>query len=164
MKPLEQIIEACLFISSEPVTLAALAKAADASPDEVKAAVEHLSATFESRGLRLVSQRGKYLMVTAPELAPYAERLASSQLRPELSPAALETLAVIAYRQPVTKTSIDEIRGVASDQTLKNLLIRGLVEEAGQADSPGKPTLYTTSLKFLQHLGISSPDQLPRLN
>ncbi|HSH31654.1 MAG TPA: SMC-Scp complex subunit ScpB [Candidatus Saccharimonadales bacterium] len=163
MDKLELSLEAILFAAGEPVTLARLAAATTADQAAVVRALGSLKTQLQPRGIRLIASGRHYSLSTAPEAAAAVERYLGAAARAELSKPALETLAIIAYRQPVTKTDIEQVRGVSSDQTIKNLLLRGLISEAGRADSPGKPLLYATSLKFLEHFGLSGPDELPPL-
>lgn len=156
-------IEAILFVATSPLTAGELAANCDAAEEDVIAALESLNQTLKSRGIRLISSNGAYQLATAPTLAAMVERFLGAQAKTELSRPALETLAIVVYRQPVTKLQIEEIRGIASDQTLKNLLIRELIIEAGQSSDPGRPTLYRASHRLLHHLGISSFDELPQL-
>ena len=102
-------------------------------------------------------------MVTAPEAAGYVRRFLGLELTGKLSPAALETLAVVAYRQPTTRADVEAVRGVNSDSVLRTLINRGLIEEQGRLDQAGRPIVYGTTFEFLQHFGLSGIDQLPPL-
>jgi segregation and condensation protein B len=163
MSKLSSQIEAILFAAGDPVTLAQLAEALEINEGELSTSLDELRVSLANRGLRLVEANQTIGLVTAPEATEAVERFLGAQARTELTKPALETLAIIAYKQPATKTQIEEIRGVASDQTIKNLLIRGLIVENGQADEPGRPTLYSTSHKFLQLLGLSHVNDLKPL-
>jgi segregation and condensation protein B len=157
-------IESLLFVANEPVSLSDLAKALDVSTTEVSNAIDKLREVYAGRGLRIQRINGQVQMVTAPETAPVVERFLGLELAGRLSKAALETLATIAYRQPITRPEIDAIRGVSSDSVLRTLLARGLVEEVGRLDAVGRPILYGTTFVFLQHFGLESLDDLPPLN
>jgi segregation and condensation protein B len=157
---LEAQIEAVLFVSGEPVSLKQLQVATGVDNTAIKNALESLRKSLSGRGIRLIVSDGRYSLATVPEASQAVERFIGTTVKADLSKPALETLAIIAYKQPVTRAEIEEIRGVASDQTLRNLLMRGLIIEAGQADTPGRPTLYVTSIKFLHHFGLSSADEL----
>jgi segregation and condensation protein B len=127
--------------------------------------VEELIARYESetRGLRIVEVGGGYRMVTRPELAPWLVRLARARTRVRLSRPALETLAIIAYKQPVSRPELDAVRGVSSDAVLDNLLERRLVRIAGRKEAPGRPFLYETTREFLVAFGLRDLGDLPRV-
>ncbi|MFQ5857199.1 MAG: SMC-Scp complex subunit ScpB [Anaerolineae bacterium] len=158
------LIESLLFVADEPVTLSDLARTLDVSTSEVSDAVDNLCKTYAGRGLRIQQVNGRVQMVTAPETAPAIERFLGLALSGKLSEAAMETLAIIAYRQPVTRPEVDAIRGVNSDSVLRTLLSRGLIEEVGRLDAVGRPILYGTTFAFLQHFGLESLEDLPPLN
>lgn len=158
------LIESLLFIASEPVALDDLARTLGVPTDEVRAAVDHLREMYVGRGLRIQHVNGQVQMVTAPEAAPAIERFLGLETSSRLSEAAMETLAIIAYRQPITRPEIDAIRGVNSDSVLRTLLARGLVEEVGRRETAGRPILYGTTFAFLQHFGLESLDDLPPLD
>ncbi|MBW3538023.1 SMC-Scp complex subunit ScpB [Candidatus Parcubacteria bacterium] len=164
MDELAASLEAVLFAAGEPVTLARLVAATEADQTAVTGALAGLKTQLRHRGIRLVTSGRHYSLATAPQAAAAVGRYLGGGARAELSKPALETLAIVAYRQPLTRTQIEQIRGVSSDQTIKNLLLRGLIIESGRADSPGKPLLYATSVKFLEHFGLSSPAELPPLD
>jgi segregation and condensation protein B len=159
---LETCLEALLFAAPEPVTPAQLAEALEQKTQDVEAALKNLAASYSAgRGLRLQWHAGRVELTTSPDLAPQIERFLGLEATARLSRAGLETLAIIAYRQPVTRPGIDSIRGVNSDGVLKSLLNKGLVQEIGRAEGPGRPILYATTSSFLQHFGLSSVDELP---
>ena len=114
--------------------------------------------------MRLQRSGNRVQLVTAPELAPSVERFLGLEARARLSRAALETLAIIAYRQPITRPKIESIRGVGSDSVLRTLLSVGLIEEVGRAPTVGRPILYSTTFEFLQHFGLRSLEELPALD
>ena len=161
--PLSVQVEGLLFVAAEPVTPAHLAEALDVAPSVVDAALKELDASLQPRGLRLQRHAGRVQLTTAPQLASTIERFLGLEATTHLSRAALETLAIIAYQQPVTHPQIDSIRGVNSDSMLKGLLNKGLIIESGRAEGPGRPILYSTSPEFLQHFGINSITELPPL-
>ena len=162
--PLAVQIEGLLFVAAEPVATANLAEALDVAPSMVEAALQELDASLQARGLRLQRNGGRVQLTTAPQLAATIERFLGLEATTHLSRAALETLAIIAYQQPVTHPQIDSIRGVNSDSMLKSLLSKGLIIESGRADGPGRPILYSTAPEFLQHFGINSITELPALD
>ncbi|HBY95687.1 MAG: SMC-Scp complex subunit ScpB [Ardenticatenaceae bacterium] len=157
-------LETLLFVAEVPVSPETLAQALECSPEAVVAGLQTLSDRLAATGLRLQYFRGRVQLVTAPELAPFVERFLGLDLSSKLSTAALETLAIIAYRQPVTRLAIDEIRGVNSGGVLRTLLARELVEEVGRLDTVGHPILYGTTFQFLRYFGLSSLDELPPLD
>jgi segregation and condensation protein B len=156
-------IEAMLFVSAEPVPVAQLAAALDVTASVVERGLKELDDSLVTRGLLLQRNAGRVQLTTAPELAPLIELFLGLEATTHLSRAALETLAIIAYQQPCTRPQIDSIRGVNSDGMLKSLLSKGLVQESGRTDGPGRPILYSTSPEFLQHFGLSSIIELPPL-
>ncbi len=160
---IEAAIEAVLFVASAPVSLAQLSEATGRSSQEIEQGIKALETHYQSqgRGLRIQKHEGKYQLTTAPELAPLVEQYLGLEATARLSRAALETLAIIAYRQPITRPGIDAIRGVNSDGVLKSLLIKGLIQEMGRADTPGRPILYAVSSDFLQLFGLNSLEDLP---
>ncbi len=157
------MLEALIFASPQPVAPQALADVVDLSLEEVEAALKELAAHLADRGLRLQRHRGRLQIVSAPEAALYIEDLLGLDVNLSLSQAALETLAIIAYAQPVTRPQIESIRGVNSDSVIRTLSLAGLVEKQGRADSLGRPLLYGTTFEFLQQFGLNSPDDLPPL-
>ena len=161
--PLSIQLEGLLFVAAEPVTLTHLAEALDVDSTMVEAALKELDASLQTRGLRLQRHAGRVQLTTAPELAATVERFLGLEATTHLSRAALETLAIIAYQQPVTHPQIDAIRGVNSDSMLKSLLNKSLIVESGRTEGPGRPILYSTSPEFLQHFGLNSITELPPL-
>ena len=156
-------LEALLLVAPGPVTLGQLATALEIEPAEVEAGLAGLAADYQERGLRLQRHAGQVQLTTAPEMAPLVERFLGLEATSQLSRAALEALAIIAYQQPVTRPQVDAIRGVNSDGVLKSLLSKGLVQEVGRGEGPGRPILYSTTPEFLQHFGLSSVTELPPL-
>ncbi len=160
---LEVKLEALLFASPGPVTIDQLATALEVGPAAVKSALSNLETQYADRGLRIQYHQGGAQMTSAPEYAPEIEKLLQLDSQAHLSRAALEVLAIVTYRQPITRPEIDSIRGVNSDSSIKTLHRYGLIEEIGRTSGPGRPILYGTSGEFLQHFGISSLDQLPEI-
>lgn len=156
-------VESLLFVADEPVSINRLAEALEATRGQVERALEELTAAYDGRGLCLQWVDGEVQLSTAPELASCVERFLGLEARMHLSQAALEALAVVAYRQPVTRPEIEVIRGVGSDSVLRTLLSAGLIERVGRADAVGRPYLYATTAEFLQHFGLRSLDELPAL-
>ena len=156
-------IEAMLFVSAEPVPLVQLSQALDVTTSVIERGLKELEERLANRGLRLQRNAGRVQLTTAPELASLVELFLGLEAITHLSRAALETLAIIAYQQPCTRPQVDSIRGVNSDAMMKSLLSKGLVQESGRTDGPGRPILYSTTPEFLQHFGLSSIIELPPL-
>jgi len=157
------ILESLLFVTAEPVTVSRLADVLELPVEEVEAALRDLEVDYSHRGLRLQRHRDKVQLVTAPEVAVHVERFLELDMSSKLSTAALETLGIIAYRQPVTRAQIEAVRGVSCDGVLRTLLGHGLIEEGGRLEQAGRPILYCTTFQFLQHFGLTGYDQLPPL-
>jgi segregation and condensation protein B len=156
-------VEALLFVAIEPVTLGQLATALETNTAEVNNALDDLENSLRARGLRLPRFSGRVQLTTAPESAETIERFLGLEATSHLSRAALETLAIIAYQQPVTRPQVDAVRGVNSDGVMRSLLNKGLIQEGGRAEGPGRPILYSTTPEFLQHFGLNSLNELPPL-
>jgi segregation and condensation protein B len=158
-------LEALLFVSNEPVEDSLLARALGVTPRRIARALDALAESLRDAGRGIRVQRGPEgtQLVTAPEAAAHIEQFLGLEASRRLSTAALETLAIVAYRQPVTRGTIEAIRGVSSDASLATLKARGLVAEAGRADTPGRPVLWITTQRFLQHFGLERPADLPAL-
>lgn len=161
--PLSVKLEAILFVAAEPVAIAQLATALDVSSSVIERGLNELDDSLSARGLRLQRHVGRFQLTTAPQLAELIERFLGLEATTHLSRAALETLSIVAYQQPVTRPQIDAIRGVNSDSMLKSLLNKGLILESGRADGPGRPILYSTTPEFLQHFGLNSILEMPPL-
>lgn len=157
------LVESLLFVAPDPVQLTALADALEEPLERIEEALAHLADLQHDRGVQVQRARDRVQLVSSPEAAPYIERFLGLDLVVKLSPAALETLAIIAYRQPVTRAQIDEWRGVNSDGVLRTLLHRGLVEQGERLEQAGRPFHYHTTFDFLQHFGLQSLDDLPPL-
>lgn len=160
---LKAILESLLFVADQPVEITALARAVELTPAQVSEALEELAADCRERGLRVQRLNGFVQMVTSPEVAPYVERFLGVEQASRLSAAALETLAIIAYRQPVTRAAIEAIRGVNCERALATLKARGLIEEVGRLDGIGRPALFGTTLRFLEYFGLERLEDLPPL-
>ena len=156
-------LEAMLFVAAEPVTTTQLAAALETTTTAVEQGLRALDESLLTRGLRLQRHAGRVQLTTAPEFAALIERFLGLESTTRLSRAALETLSIIAYQQPVTRPQVDAVRGVNSDGMMKSLLSKGLIMESGRTDGPGRPILYSTTPEFLQHFGINSIRDLPQL-
>lgn len=158
-------LEALFFVSDEPLTASVLAQSLDLERRTVEAMCDQLQRDLESRssGLVLRNVAGGWRLFTHPDTAPVVERFVLSSRQARLTKAALETLAIVAYKQPVTRHQVSAIRGVNSDGVLRALVDRGLIEEAGRDEAPGRPLLYATTPQFLERLGLPSLAALPSL-
>lgn len=159
------LIESLLFVADAPLTPAQLAHVLDVEPEQVEQAIARLESACATRGVRVLRHAGTLQLVTAPEAAAAVSRLLGTAPREtRLSTAALDVLAIIAYRQPMTRARIEAVRGVDSGSALRALLGRGLIAEAGRADSIGRPILYATTADFLRQFGLPNLDALPPLD
>jgi segregation and condensation protein B len=158
-------LEAVLLSAPAPARLADLAEALEAKPEEVSILLAELAAEYDrdGRGFAVQAVAGGYRLVSRPAYAGYVVRYLKPQVLPGLTPAALETLAIVAYRQPVTKVEIEAIRGVRVDKPLNTLLERGVIRELGRKEGIGRPILYGTTSLFLEHFGLGSLADLPGL-
>jgi segregation and condensation protein B len=158
------LVEAILFVSPEPLSADQIANILETTPRLVKKALEEIDMLYENRGIRLQYHKKKIQITSAPEAAPILEKMLELETTSTLSQAALETLSIIAYQQPITRPQVDSIRGVNSDGVLRTLLTKGLIDDVGRADGPGRPILYSTTPDFLKYFGLSSYDELPPLD
>jgi len=180
MSPLTRVLEALLFASDKPISAAECVKhlkgAVEAAPedaevaalaktkqDEVAKVMRELEAGYEEqqRGFRVVESGAGWKVVTSPDAAPWVRQLFPENRPARLSPSALETLAIVAYRQPITRADIEAVRGVNVDGVMQTLLERGVIRITGRAEVPGRPLLYGTTEFFLEHFGLRSLDELP---
>ncbi len=154
-----------MFSSGEPLTATTLKAITDMDEPEIRRILEGLVADYRSAegGFLIAEVANGYQMVTNPHFASWVRKLKGSQASGKLSLAALETLAIIAYKQPIIKAEIEQVRGVSSDGVLKTLLDRRLVKIMGKKEAPGKPLLYGTTKEFLQHFGLKDLSELPTL-
>lgn len=159
---LPNVLEAVLFVADAPIDVAALSRTVNASKADVNAALETLAESVRERGVRLQRDGDLVQLVSAPETAAYVERFLGLE-HPPLTNASLETLAIIAYRQPITRPAIEAVRGVDCDGPIRTLQARGLIEEVGRAPLVGRPALFGTTVKFLEYFGLEKPEDLPPL-
>ena len=158
-------IEALLFAAPGLTSVDQLAQATKMKKREVEAALFALRTHYsELHGIRLQEVNGQYQLVTAPEYATDIEAFLGLEITSRLTQAALEVLAIVAYKQPTTRPEIDSIRGVNSDGVVRSLLSKGLIEELGRSEAPGRPILYGITPEFLQHFGLEGLDQLPEID
>lgn len=162
----EAVLEAILFTMGESVALDRLADIIEESEDETKRILESMKTRMDEseRGITITELDGSYQMCTKPEMYDYLIDLTKTAYNPVLSDAALETLSIIAYKQPVTRLDIEKIRGVSCDHAINRLLEFGLVKELGRLDAPGKPILFGTTEQFLRSFGVKSLEELPEMS
>jgi segregation and condensation protein B len=165
-KEISRIIEALLFATSDPLSLSKIKEVVELSYplslSEIRTHIENLKEEYkrEKRGFRLDEIAEGYLLRTAPDLFPYVEALHRDRRGEKLSKAAMEVLAIIAFKQPITRGQVESIRGVDSSGTLSSLMERGLIEVKGKLDAPGRPSQYGTTKGFLKHFGLKDFQQL----
>lgn len=164
---MKSAIEALLFASGEPLSLSDLANHLEERPKNVEAIIHEMMDEYEhsaGRGIKMISIKGKYQLVTKGENADYLQKLLKKNKRQSLSQASIESLAIIAYKQPITRVDIDEIRGVKSESALNRLIERDLIKEVGRLEVPGRPILYGTTEEFLRQFELKDLKDLPSLD
>ncbi|AIY79882.1 segregation/condensation protein B [Clostridium botulinum] len=165
-KSLKSGIEALLFASGEPLTAKELSIYLEEELKIIENTIQEMIEAYDiqERGIKLISIKGSYQLVTKSENSIYIQKLLKKSKRQSLSQASLESLSIIAYQQPITRIDIDEIRGVKSESALQRLLERDLIKEVGRLEVPGRPILYGTTEEFLRQFGIKDLNQLPSLD
>ncbi len=166
MDNIKYAIEGILFAAGEPVKAAKLAVVLDTDTDTVKKAVDELKTEYENehRGFNIIDILEGYQICSRPEYYTYIQEILGEQRNQPLSNAAMEALAIIAYKQPITRGQVEHIRGVNSDGCINRLYERGLIEEKGRLDAPGRPILYVTTQNFLRCFGLTNPQDLPPID
>lgn len=166
MDNIKYAVEGILFAAGEPVKAAKLAVVLDSDLADVRNAVKELKEEYdrEKRGFNIIEILEGYQICSRPEYYTYIQEILGEQRNQPLSNAAMEALAIIAYKQPITRAQIERIRGVNSDGCVNRLYERGLIDEAGRLDAPGRPILYVTTPTFLRCFGLKSPNELPEIN
>lgn len=164
MTDLKRILEALLFAADEPISSEKLSESLNVKRSDIEQGIGILEREYQGRSISVKRVDGGFIMVTRPEYKDVLREVLSKRAPSALSRGALETLAVVAYRQPVTKQDIEAIRGVSPDASLETLLERGLVREAGRKKTLGRPKLYATTSLFLQRASLNSLDDLPLLS
>lgn len=157
-------LESILFVAAEPVPVPILASALETDDQAVEDALESLEQEYQTRGLKILRMGDRVHLTTSPRAAQAVEKFLGMEHTIGLSRAALETLAILAYKQPLTRPQIDSVRGVNTESVLENLMAKGLVEEVGRTEGPGRPILYVTTSDFLRHFGLGSTAELPALD
>lgn len=160
---LKSVIESLLFVAEKPLSIKELANVTGQMMNDVQKVLAEIIKERAESGIKLIKKGDYYSFVSAPENALQVSKLLNEELRHDLSSSALEALAVIAYKQPLTRLEIEEIRGVNSDQLIRNLMIRGLICEVGRKETVGKPILYGTTMEFVQYFGLPSEEDLPKI-
>ena len=162
---IKAIIEAILFACGRPVEIKELITALELPEEDIIKIIENMKSEFEleNRGIEIVKVENKYTLCSKKEYYDYIYPLFDNRAKPNISNAAMETLAIIAYNPKITRAEIENIRGVNSDATIYKLLEYNLIEDAGKSDLPGKPTVYQTTEEFLKVFGLSNLDELPEL-
>ena len=164
---LKAVLEGLLFLAgSDGLTFEEIKEILNVDDNIGKELIRKLNEEYKSneRGIKLELLGGSFKLTTKKEHKPYFEKMLKNEVSSELSEAALETLAIIAYNQPITRNQIDEIRGVSSAHIIRKLLIKDLIQDCGRSDLPGKPILYSTTPHFLDYFGLSSISELPALD
>lgn len=163
---LKAIIEALLFASGEPLELKDIASHLEVNVNYAKDVIEELMEDYKfiERGIKLITINGAYQLVTKNEYGDYIQKLLKKNKRQSLSQASLESLAIIAYKQPITRIDIDEIRGVKSESAIQKLVERDLIKEVGRLEVPGRPILYGTTEEFLRQFNLNGLNELPSLD
>lgn len=163
---LKSAIEALLFASGDPLTLSDLSTQLEEKSKLIEAIIHEMIEEYEKpeRGIKLICIKGSYQLVTKAENADYIQKLLKKNKRQSLSQASIESLAIIAYKQPITRIDIDEIRGVKSESAIQKLVERELIKEVGRLEVPGRPILYGTTEEFLRQFELKDLNQLPPLD
>lgn len=162
----KSVLETLLFVAGEPVTAGSLAKATELQETEIRRLMEDLMREYRDRssGIVIAEIADGYQMVTNPDLAVWIKRFKNINQSNKLSQPALETLAIIAYKQPVTKLEVDQLRGVNSDGAVKSLVDKRFIKIVGKKETPGRPFLYGTTKEFLQYFGLKNLSELPPID
>lgn len=163
---IKSAIEALLFVSGGPLSIKDLSNSIEVAPKVISNIIKEMMIDYEdeSRGIKLIAVNGEYQIVTKSENGDYIQKLLRKNKRQSLSQASLESLAIIAYKQPITRIDIDEIRGVKSESAIQKLIEKGLIKEIGRLDVIGRPILFGTTEEFLRQFGLKELSELPSLD
>jgi len=161
---LKKALEAVLFMAKEPLDVWQLKDILECDSDQIEQTLKELKLEYAERGLDIVNVAGGYQLATKPEVSKYVAKFLKPAVEVHLTTPALETLAIIAYRQPISRAQIEHIRGVDCDSVLKTLFEKKLIKVVGRADLPGRPILFGTTPEFLFHFGLASLEDLPKAN
>jgi len=159
----KKIVESLLFVSKRPVSAEELSGVTGFPFGEIDAAISEITSDYESRGLQVIRLANGFIVATRPQYSEFVSGFLNSPVSVTLSQQSLETLSIIAYRQPITKAEVEAIRGVMCDGTIATLHDRKLIKESGRADTVGRPILYSTTVDFLKHFGLHDLGDLPDL-
>jgi len=162
-KSLKSQIESLLLVAGKPISLKEISNTLSTNVAEVQREINGLIEEYKERGFRIIKKGEKYLLASAQENGDIVARFLNEELRYDLSSAALETLAIIVYKQPITRAEIESIRGTDCSRILRVLMLRGLIEEVGRKEAPGRPILYGTTVKMITYLGLENDEQIPKL-
>ncbi|WP_125152284.1 SMC-Scp complex subunit ScpB [Clostridium rectalis] len=162
---LMSVIESLLFVSGEPLKIKEIANIIECDINFTNVLLKNMTNKYEEddRGIKLIEIEGSYQLVTKKKNSEFIQKLLKTNVRQSLSQAALETLSIVVYKQPITRVDIDEIRGVKSDRAIQTLLEKELIKECGRLEVPGRPILYATTEEFLRHFGLENLSQMPSL-
>ena len=163
---IKSVIESLLFVSGEPLSIKDITNALESNIKIVKEVLDEMVLEYnnEKRGIKVISINGEYQLVTKAENGDYIQKLLKKNKRQSLSQASLESLAIIAYKQPITRVDIDEIRGVKSESAMQRLIEKDLIKEVGRLEVPGRPILFGTTEEFLRQFGLRELNELPSLD
>lgn len=163
---IKSVIESMLFVSGEPLSLRELSNNLEIKDKVIEEVIKEMMNEYEekSRGIKLISIDGAYQLVTKSENSDYIQKLLKKNKKHSLSQASIESLAIIAYKQPITRIDIDEIRGVKSESAIQKLVERGLIKDIGRLEVPGRPILYGTTDEFLRQFGLKTIKELPSID
>lgn len=163
---IKSVIESLLFVSGEPLSIKDITNALESNIKIIKEVLDEMVLEYdnEKRGIKLISINGEYQLVTKAENGDYIQKLLKKNKRQSLSQASLESLAIIAYKQPITRVDIDEIRGVKSESAMQRLIEKDLIKEVGRLEVPGRPILFGTTEEFLRQFGLRELNELPSLD
>lgn len=163
---IKSVIESLLFVSGEPLSIKDITNALESNIKIIKEVLDEMVLEYDNkkRGIKLISINGEYQLVTKAENGDYIQKLLKKNKRQSLSQASLESLAIIAYKQPITRVDIDEIRGVKSESAMQRLIEKDLIKEVGRLEVPGRPILFGTTEEFLRQFGLRELNELPSLD
>ncbi|MDU5111460.1 MAG: SMC-Scp complex subunit ScpB [Clostridium sp.] len=163
---IKSVIESLLFVSGDPLSIKDITNALESNIKVVKEVLDEMILEYddEKRGIKIISINGEYQLVTKAENGDYIQKLLKKNKRQSLSQASLESLAIIAYKQPITRVDIDEIRGVKSESAMQRLIEKDLIKEVGRLEVPGRPVLFGTTEEFLRQFGLRELNELPSLD
>lgn len=163
LESLPTVLESILFVADKPVEISLLARVTGHGADVIGLVVDEIAADWQGRGVRIQRSGTAVLMVTAPESTPYVQAFLGVDEEQRLTHAPLVVLTIIAYRQPITRPAIEKILGKSCDYSVAALKARELITEVGRSNGPGRPYLYGTTFRFLEHFGLEKPEDLPPL-